>query len=447
MPTAPSSRPAPPGNAHSAEATSAARALAGKLTLDGAVKHLQALEDIARRNGGNRALGTPGYQQSLDYVEDALESAGYAVERHEFTTASWSVGKQEATVEGRALTINALSGSGASRGTITAEAAVVPGVGCADSDYGRTRGAVAVVQRGMCPFGDKYRHAAAAGAQALVVVNNADGELDGTLGLQEASSIPVVSVTKAEGAGLIDGAEMVITVDAQTKKAQSWDLLAETREGDPTAVQMVGAHLDSVPDGPGINDNGTGAAAVLETATALGANAPVKNKVRFAFWGAEEEGLIGSTRYVESLAPADRSKIARYLNFDMLGSHNGGYFTYDGDGSSKLEGGPGPTGSGVIEQVFRNYFADRKVPVDASAFDGRSDYGPFVEQGIPSGGVDTGAEKKKTTAQAQKWGGAAGEAYDIDYHTARDTLAAVNREVYGTALGAVGWSTGYFGAL
>ncbi|GAB3135259.1 M28 family metallopeptidase [Tsukamurella serpentis] len=417
------------------------------MTLDGAVKHLETFQDIANRNGGNRALGSPGYEQSVEYAEQVLREAGFNPMRQEFSTAVWSASKVEVAAAGAPVQAAALSFSGATNGTVTAKAVVTGNLGCTAGDLEKvTEGSIAVVQRGQCAFGEKYRAAAAKGAKALVITNNADGDWKGgTLGLEDGASIAVVGV--ARNAPITDGQDLTLTVDAKTEKAKTWNVIAETAKGDADKVQVVGAHLDGVTEGPGINDNGTGSAALLETAAKLGANADVKNKVRFALWGAEEEGLVGSEHYVSSLGPEQAAKISRYLNFDMLGSPNGGYFTFDGDGSSKLAGGAGPAGSGVIEQVFRNYFAWRNVPVEASAFDGRSDYGPFKEAGIASGGMDTGADGKKTPEQQRQWGGTAGEIFDPNYHSPLDTIDNINRDMYRVSIGSVAWSTAYFAAL
>jgi Zn-dependent M28 family amino/carboxypeptidase len=182
-----------------------------------------------------------------------------------------------------------------------------------------------------------------------------------------------------------------------------------------------------VPAGPGINDNGSGTAALLETAVHLGGAPAVTNAVRFAFWGAEEEGLVGSTSYVRALSEADRNRIALYLNLDMVGSPNPGYFVYDGDNSDNVGAGPGPEGSATIERVLLDQLATTGVTGEGTDFDGRSDYGPFIAAGIPSGGLFTGAEEPKTAEQAQKWGGAAGKPDDPCYHQACDRTSNVDR--------------------
>ncbi len=211
------------------------------------------------------------------------------------------------------------------------------------------------------------------------------------------------------------------------------NVLAELpgKSGDQNVV-MVGAHLDSVAAGPGINDNGSGSAGILETAIQLAKTKP-ENTVRFAWWSAEESGLVGSNYYVDNLTQAERDKIALYLNFDMIGSPNYARFVYDGDNDA-FAAGPGqpsavaPAGSDQIEALFEDYFASQGLASEPTPFSGRSDYGRFISVGIPAGGLFTGAEGIKTAAQAAKFGGTAGVAYDVCYHQACDTIANVNRK-------------------
>ncbi|MQY04571.1 M28 family metallopeptidase [Actinomadura macrotermitis] len=223
----------------------------------------------------------------------------------------------------------------------------------------------------------------------------------------------------------LDAAGYVTTVQTFTSSgATGYNLIADWPGGDPDRVLMTGAHLDSVTAGPGINDNGSGSAAILETALVVAQqNLKPDKHLRFAWWGAEELGLVGSNYYTNNLPSAERSKIKGYLNYDMVGSPNPGYFAYDGDGSS---GSGGPAGSAEIEKVQRDYFASINVPVQDTAFDGRSDYGGFIRYGIPAGGLFTGAEEYKTSAQAQLWGGQAGTAFDRCYHSSCDTTANIN---------------------
>jgi len=226
----------------------------------------------------------------------------------------------------------------------------------------------------------------------------------------------------------LDAAGWVTTIQPfTTGGATGWNVIADWPGGDPNQVLMAGAHLDSVTAGPGINDDGSGTAALLEVAKTISATgfAPDKH-LRFAWFGAEELGLRGSQFYVNNLPAAERTKVKGFLDFDMLGSPNAGYFIYDGDDSAHSGSGPGPAGSAEIEAVFRAKFATYGVSMEDTDFDGRSDYGPFIAVGIAAGGPFTGAEGIKSSAQAAKWGGTAGVAFDVCYHRACDTTSNIN---------------------
>jgi aminopeptidase S len=228
--------------------------------------------------------------------------------------------------------------------------------------------------------------------------------------------------------GLLDGAGFTTTLQPFTYSgATGYNVIADWPGGDPNDILMVGGHLDSVTAGPGINDNGSGSAAILETALEVSrqALAPTKH-LRFAWWGAEELGLRGSQYYVTNLPASERTKIKGYLNFDMVGSPNPGYFLYDGDNSDGTGSGPGPAGSAQLEATLQAYFTSIGVPTRGTDFDGRSDYGPFISVGIPAGGTFTGAEGIKSSAQATLWGGTAGQAFDACYHRVCDTTANIN---------------------
>jgi Zn-dependent M28 family amino/carboxypeptidase len=205
------------------------------------------------------------------------------------------------------------------------------------------------------------------------------------------------------------------------------NVLAELPGKNKDNVVMAGAHLDSVTEGPGINDNGSGSAALLETALMMARVKP-QNTVRFAWWGAEELGLVGSTAYVEELSQAERDRIALYLNYDMVGSPNYIFMVYDADQSTfpPPAGVPIPPGSTAIEDLYESYYTLIGEPYDDTLFSGRSDYQAFIEAGIPSGGLFTGAEVVKTPAQAAIWGGTAGEQFDPCYHEVCDTFENVN---------------------
>ncbi|MFD3435898.1 M28 family metallopeptidase [Streptomyces sp. NPDC058685] len=213
----------------------------------------------------------------------------------------------------------------------------------------------------------------------------------------------------------LDAAGFTTTIQQFTSSgATGYNLIADWPGGDANQIVMAGAHLDSVTSGAGINDNGSGSAGVLETALAVSrAQLQPTKHLRFAWWGAEELGLVGSKYYVNNLPAAERSKISGYLNFDMIGSPNPGYFVYDDDPA--------------IEKVLKDYFAGLGVATEIETEgDGRSDHASFKNVGIPVGGLFTGAGRTKTAAQVQKWGGTAGQAFDRCYHSSCDTTANIN---------------------
>ncbi|MFD7561186.1 M28 family metallopeptidase [Streptomyces sp. NPDC059533] len=215
--------------------------------------------------------------------------------------------------------------------------------------------------------------------------------------------------------GKLDAAGFTTTLQTFTYSgATGYNLIADWPGGDPNSVLMSGSHLDSVTGGAGINDNGSGSAAILETALAVSrAQLQPTKHLRFGWWGAEELGLVGSKYYVNNLPAAEKAKISGYLNFDMIGSPNPGYFVYDDD----------PT----IEQTFKNYYAGLGIPTEIETEgDGRSDHAPFKSAGIPVGGLFSGADYTKTAAQAQKWGGTSGQAFDRCYHSSCDSLTNIN---------------------
>ena len=419
--------------------------LRNAVTLEGVRRHQAAFQAIADLHGGNRFAGTGGYDDSAAYVIEQLTAAGYTPTTQEFTYPAFfeRTPSQLAQVSPNATTytngiefrIMSYSGSG----DVTAPLAVPSGDsrGCYAADYaGFPAGAIALVERGTpagfpggsCTFRIKHDNARNAGASGVLVYNNVAGTLNGTLGATGLSQLPTLGLSQALGQSLraqttSSPVVMRMKTDTGAETLTTRNVFAETAAGDPNNVVMVGAHLDSVTAGPGINDNGSGSAAILETAIQMAKVNP-RNKVRFAWWSAEESGLVGSNYYVNNLPQAERDKIALYLNFDMVGSPNFARFVYDGDNSTGT-GSVGPAGSDVIEAVFHGYFESQGLYAEPSPFNGRSDYGPFIAPsvGIPAGGLFTGAEGIMTAAQAAKYGGVAGVAFDPCYHAACDTLS------------------------
>lgn len=311
-------------------------------------------------------------------------------------------------------------------------------IGCDAADYpAAVSGSIALILRGTCPFSQKSTLAKAAGAVGTVIYNNVPGALAGTLG-GTGDYAATVGITQEVGAELIEklGAGPVtatLKVDAVAENRTSYNVIAQTKTGDSKNVLMLGGHTDSVFAGPGINDDGSGTIGVLRVAEAL-SKFKIKNAVRFAFWSAEEFGLLGSYHYMKTIngtisgSDKEVAKVRAYLNFDMIASPNYVLGIYDGDGSGfNLTG---PPGSDLIEKDFEDFFKNKGVPSVPAIFSGRSDYAAFLQNGIPSGGLFTGAEVPKTEAEAALFGGEAGVALDICYHQACDNIDNLNHEAY-----------------
>jgi Zn-dependent M28 family amino/carboxypeptidase len=423
-------------------------ALREAVTVSAIREHQAKLDEIAAANGGNRAAGTSGYQASLYYVVRQLARAGYevTVQPFQFNLFSETTPPKLRQLSPDATTYEPTtdfltmeySGSGDVSALLEATNDVIipplpqPGStsGCEPADFNASvNGKIALIQRGTCTFLLKAQNAEAAGAVGAIIFNEGqEGRtevLSGTL--SESVGIPVVGISFDLGAELYDAVQdgnvrMRLAVESTVTTTQTYNVLADSAGGTGSRTVVVGAHLDSVADGAGINDNGSGSAVILEIAKQIAKlGIQPANRLRFAFWGAEESGLIGSTYYVGQLSQAQADRTLANLNFDMLGSPNFVNFVYDGNGSDTPAAGP--HGSGLIERVFINYLEGQGFATVPTAFDGRSDYGPFIAVGIPAGGLFSGAEGIKTNREARIFGGTAGEAYDPCYHQACDTIA------------------------
>jgi Zn-dependent M28 family amino/carboxypeptidase len=404
------------------------------VTLEGVREHQAALQDIADANGGTRAAGTPGYEASVDYVVERMTAAGYNVTLNEFPILFFAPAVLERVLP-NPTTYETDRFIGTGSADVTASVTPVDinlfgdrsnTSGCEAADFaGFPAGSIALIQRGTCFSAVKAENAQAAGASAVIIFNQGNtaersGLINGTLD-PFIANIPVVDVSFATGEALAaPGTIAHVKVDEPQIIVQH-NVLVESTGGDPNNVVMAGAHLDSVQRGPGINDNGSGSAVILEVAEQMAKVKP-RNKVRFAWWGDEESGLNGSFNYVFTLPDEELDRIALYLNFDMVGSPNHVFFVLDGDDSDGVVGAPGPEGSGQIEKVFQAFYTSRGLPFKGLALDGRSDHAAFVQMGIPVGAIFTGAEGIKTAAEAALWGGTAGVQYDPCYHSACDTF-------------------------
>ena len=434
--------------------------LRAAVTVDGIVAHQQALQDIADATGGTRYTQTDGFTDSVDYVRQTMEDAGWNVDVINFNMPDWTETQAPVLEQLSPTAKTYVAGSAADDNSAavdfiafanspTAEVASAPVVpttdiqipspggstsGCEEGDYpAATAGAIALIQRGTCAFVQKLSLAQQKGAVGVILFNEGD-----TAGRQNALfragptdlEIPAVLSSFAVGNELYQAfkAGQNPTVRLATYGVQVPhfypQVIAETPGGDPNKIVLAGAHLDSVPAGPGINDDGSGSAWQLELGEQISRlGIPPRHKIRLMWFGGEEDGLVGSQYYAKNLSQAQVNKIMVMIDTDMIASPNYVRFVYDGNGD---ELGPaGPPGSGTVEDVFKRYFNQRGMATLPQAFDGRSDYVGFINRGIPAGGIFAGAEVPKTPAQAAIFGGVAGEQYDPCYHEACDNIDTI----------------------
>jgi len=433
-------------------------ALAAKVNVDGIYTHLHKFAEIAAANKGTRADNTPGYDASVDYVANLLRDKGFDVQTPEYLRiAPGSPGNPTLDIGGRTMPVVQASLlkqtppgglSGPSLHAVTA-------AGCTPADYGtlNLRGAIAVVDDTGCSVVDKQNAAVARGAVAVLVVSvpGTNGSPRGlfTPGYYEKLTLPVAVINRSADIALRrTGAPVRLTLDAQNSTIKSRNVLAQTKTGDQHNVVMVGAHLDSAPGLAGLNDAATGVSALLESAAALGGSPSVTNAVRFSFWGSGAVGHEGVIKYVRGLAADALNDIALYLDFDILGSPNAGYFTFDGDQSGQPTPGIAPesipTGSAGIERTlagFINLAGMRPAEMPLALGAG---YGPFLTAGVPIGGISTGTTQRKNAVQVRLWGGQPDVAFDPGRGALGDTVDALNRNALAITGPAVAFAVGTY---
>jgi len=408
------------GEPAAAESASADR-LTQAVTIEGLRAHLAALERIADENDGTRASGTPGYDASVEYVVEQLREAGYEprlqrvsyTDSHQIAPAELAQISPEATtyVEDEDFLPLRYSGSGDLESEVRAVDPDSQTSGCEESDFDEFEsGAIALVRRGGCFFLIKVGNAASAGAAAVLVFNDGspghETPMEATL-LQPAE-LPVLSIANDLGEELAHAeqpARLRVSTSFEPAEVVAANVFADLPGVERQGALLVGAHLDSIAGGPGINDNGSGVAAVLELAKqARRLDYRPRQPIRFAFWAGEEAALIGSTEYVDRLGRDVDEEIAAVVNLDMLGSLNAEAFVYEGDAMIEE----------ALEEAVRDEGLD-PVPVDLA---GQSDHAPFAEAGVPVGGLFTGADEL----------GPEGEPHDGCYHRACDRLDNVDLE-------------------
>lgn len=415
--------------------------LRGEITAEDIERHLDALASIAGEHGGIRAAGTAGYEASVDYVAAQLRELGYEVATPgiEIDTFGELPGAVLAVSGGGPTFIggqdfNAMIYSAGAK--VSAQVATVgfadsPGGagqgGCADDDWDEfPPGSIALTPPGPCFRRQGALHAVEAGALALVVAypdRDAGEVLRPTLLSGDGMEIPVLAASREVGEALLEAteeeADVSISVETDIERATVRNVVADTPTGDDRRVAVLGAHLDSVLEGPGINDNGSGVAALLEAARLLLEDgADPGGTVRFGFWAGEELGLLGSSAYVHGLSAAELESIEGYVNLDMLGSVNAVPFVY----RATLA----PPGSLRVSDFLMDWLESEGIGAEPLGLGGGSDHQPFAEAGVPVGGIFSGASDLKGPEQALEFGGEVGEPYDPCYHLACDGSANVD---------------------
>ena len=397
-----------------------------EVSVDGMLAHLEALQSIADANDGTRVAGSSGFDASTRSVADVLRTTGYEVtfpstdvpffDQHGPSSFE-QIEPERRWVDGRDFRAALFSASGDVRAAIDR----VQG-GCRGGDFADFRvGAVAVIEPSHACFRRmQVVNAERAGAIAVIAVSTAErgSPLRPTLVSPEGIDVPVLSVTAETGEQLVERSIVRIRTDVSTSFRSVRSVVAELPGSADRNVVMLGGHLDSVMDGPGMNDDGSGVALLLETARWAAGLHPAPS-VRFAFWAGEEEGLYGSWAYAHELRPDELERIAVYLNLDMVGSSNFITFVYE----------PSPPNSEISQRVadlFARALQDLGAESQPLDLQGASDHAAFEDVGVPTGGLYSGSQEVKEPAQAEEIWETAGGKLDPCYHQPCDTIDNVS---------------------
>lgn len=410
-------------------------AVATAITAETLGATLDKLAAIAAANGGTRRTGGPGDAATVQYLGGLLADLGYAVREDPFAAPVFADGTGDELAvlgeggrrfePGKDFGPFMFSPAGSVEARVVdlgwdAAATRPDGPGCRSEDYaGRdVSGAIVVVRPGPCYRRDAVLNAQAAGAVGLVsaIPWAGLGEVRrATLIDPGGLQIPAIAGDRDVGAALVaaarSGARVRLVTTGSTSDQTLRSVVAELPGSDRSRVVVVGAHLDSSMDGPGLNDDGSGVAAVVALARAFAGTRP-QATIRFAFWAAEESGLKGSARYVQEHAPLSSERTIAYLNVDMIGSPNGFRGVYD-------EASAAP-GSEEIRDLFGRDLDAQGLAWEGIDLGGGSDHSPFAQAGVATGGLFTGGSELVTAAQAGRYGREAGQPADACYHLACD---------------------------
>ena len=406
--------------------------------------HLLNFQAIALAHGNSRSH-KHGFNASLEYIVNTLEREAPELEQtiqrfpikifENKTPPTLRETEDNITTE---LLLNrdfvdmgGFTGATTVRGKIYA----VYEFGCAQRDYkGFSGGAYqfALIKRGQCTFSEKIELAKHLGARAILIFNDGVGgdrvaPFRGNFGVDV--NVPVFSLSFVLGSLLVYKSRANVTLELRLNSTQytidGANLCAETTDSLSDQTVIIGSHLDSVDAGPGINDNGSGSAANLELAIQLNKNFKAQRlRTRFCWWGGEELGLLGSTYYVSQLEEEERADIYANINLDMIASPNKFYGIYNGTMAHAAIRNL----SEHIAALFIGYFNEKRLSYSLTEFDGRSDYGPFIDNDtlIAAGGLFTGAEQLKTEKDRARFGGLTNAPFDPCYHQACDTIENVD---------------------
>ncbi|TVY55891.1 Aminopeptidase Y [Lachnellula cervina] len=416
------------------------KALQDHITSDNLLKRANKLFEIAQRgveeyNHPTRVIGSDGHVGTLDYIYSTIAELGdyYELSNQSFEAVVGNIFESRLVLgdgEPKSATPMSLTPPTKNKDAVFGPLVLVANEGCDASDYpSNTTGSIALIKRGVCAFGDKSAAAGKAGAIAAVVYNSEKGSLSGTLGEPSKYHVATFGLSNEDAQQFLkklqDGKLIPSSayIDSIVHKAPTTNIIAQTKGGDQDNCVMLGGHSDSVAEGPGINDDGSGSISLLEVATHL-VNYSVQNCVRFAWWAGEEEGLLGSDYYVSQLSEKENLKIRLFMDYDMMASPNYAYQVYNATNALN------PTGSEELRDLYIDFYKSHNQNYTFIPFDGRSDYDAFIRNGIPGGGIATGAEGIKTKAEVEMFGGSAGQWYDPCYHQLCDTVDNCNLDAW-----------------
>ncbi|KAJ6256501.1 hypothetical protein Dda_8363 [Drechslerella dactyloides] len=393
-----------------------------RVTQDGLLDTLRHLDRIAAENGGNRATGTPGFAASLDYLTSRLAtSRKYRHWTQEFPVPLFN-GSEKAhfSVNGQSIPFSRLTFSPETLNEDVTAAIIKGPAGPAACDINsyknlNVKGKIVLLDNTECPTGGpletKVDTALNSGAAAVIISRDeSDGPHEAPV---PECHRPGGFISKSDGLTLLSRLHAGEKLTGHYTRTQTvsfthtQNIFAESRAGDPNNIIMFGTHLDSVTAGPGINDDASGVSLLLALFDAAQHYTP-RNKLRFAFWAAEENAMIGSRYFTSHISPSEADKILVYVNFDMVGRGQAfGVF----NASSLMQGIPAAPGSRYIERLFTDHLTEKKIPITPFPFTRTSDYADFMSLlDKPVGGIHTGIIPER----------------DPCYHQACDTISNIN---------------------